>query len=178
MIVLITGGARSGKSSFAESMYKEKRDVVYIATSRVEDDEMKQRVSRHRSSRPSFWRTFEGTYNLEDAIGSEKFYLLDCITVLTSNIMFDMSKDMSNIDSRLQDSIEDMTVQVIRKLVDKARNLKLDLVMVTNEVGCSIVPENHIARVYRDVVGRVNQRTAGMCDEVYAVFCGIPVKIK
>lgn len=178
MIVLITGGARSGKSSFAESTYKEKRDVVYIATSRVEDDEMEQRVSRHRSSRPNFWRTFEGTYNLEDAIGSEKFYLLDCITVLTSNIMFDMSKDMSKIDSRLQDSIEDMTVQVIRKLVDKARNLNLDLVMVTNEVGCSIVPENHIARVYRDIVGRVNQRTAGMCDEVYAVFCGIPVKIK
>lgn len=178
MIVLITGGARSGKSTFAESVYKGKRDVVYIATSRVEDDEMKERVNHHKSSRPDYWKTFEGTYNLETAVGPEKHYLLDCLTVLVSNIMFDMSKDMAVINSELQNSIEDRIVQTIQKLVDKVRNLNLDLVMVTNEVGCSIVPENHIARVYRDIAGRVNQRIAGMSDEVYAVFCGIPLKLK
>jgi adenosylcobinamide kinase/adenosylcobinamide-phosphate guanylyltransferase len=178
MVTLIMGGARSGKSSFAESLYKEKREVVYIATSRAEDDEMRQRVSHHRSLRPDFWRTFEGTYNIEEAVGPEKFYLLDCITVLTSNIMFDMSKDIPVIDSRLQNSIEDEVVQAIEKLVSKAKDLCLDLVMVTNEVGCSIVPENHVARVYRDIVGRVNQRVAEMSDEAYAVFCGIPLKLK
>ena len=178
MIVLITGGARSGKSTFAESVYQGKSGVVYIATSRVEDDEMRERVNRHRLSRPNYWRTCECTYNLEDAVGPEKYYLLDCITVLVSNIMFDMSKDITAIDKELQNSIEDKAVQVIRKLVDKVRNLNMDLVMVTNEVGCSIVPENQIARVYRDIAGRVNQRIAGMSDEVYAVFCGIPLKLK
>lgn len=178
MITLITGGARSGKSSFAESFYKEKKDVVYIATSRAEDDEMKERVSLHRLSRPAFWRTFEGTYNIEDAVGTEKNYLLDCITVLTSNIMFDMSKNMNVIDRKLQNSIESRVVNTIQKLVDKVNDNNKNLVMVTNEVGCSIVPENHIARVYRDIAGRVNQKTAGMSDKVYVVFCGIPLKLK
>jgi adenosylcobinamide kinase/adenosylcobinamide-phosphate guanylyltransferase len=109
MIILVTGGARSGKSSFAESFYKDKSDVVYIATSRIEDDEMKQRVEHHRSSRPANWRTFEGTYNLEDAIGDEKRYLLDCITVLTSNIMFDLAKDAERIGEELQKEIEKKT---------------------------------------------------------------------
>jgi len=178
MVTLIVGGARSGKSSFAESMYKDKSDVVYIATARAEDDEMMQRVNHHRSLRPSFWRTFEGTYNIEDAVGSEKYYLLDCITVLTSNIMFDMSKDAQVIDSILQNSIEERVISTIEKLVDIVKKLDLELIMVTNEVGCSIVPENHIARVYRDIVGRVNQRVAEMSEVAYVVFCGIPLKLK
>ena len=178
MVTLVVGGARSGKSSFAESIFKEKRDVVYIATDRVEDEEMAQRVQWHRSIRPSFWRTFEGTYNIESAVGLEKHYLLDCITVLTSNIMFDMSKDTLLIDSKLQSLIEDKAVKEIEKLVNKSKDLGLELVMVTNEVGCSIVPENHIARVYRDIIGRVNQRVAEMSDEAYGVICGIPLKLK
>ena len=178
MVTLITGGARSGKSSFAEALYKNEKDVVYLATSRVEDNEMLERVKRHRQSRPHYWRTFEGTYNLCEAVGEEKCYLLDCITVLTSNIMFDISKDSQIIDSNMQDLIEERTIAEIEKLINKINDLNLKLVMVTNEVGCSIVPENHIARVYRDIVGRVNQKIALMADEVYAVFCGIPVKLK
>lgn len=178
MVTLVVGGARSGKSTFAESLFQDKRDVVYIATARVEDEEMSQRVIQHRAFRPNYWRTFEGTYNIEDAIGSEKHYLLDCITVLTSNIMFDISKGLIDIDSRMQQSIEDEVIHVIEKLVNKSKNMCLDLVMVTNEVGCSIVPENQIARAYRDIIGRVNQKVAKMSDEAFAIVCGIPMKLK
>jgi adenosylcobinamide kinase / adenosylcobinamide-phosphate guanylyltransferase len=178
MITLVTGGARSGKSSFAESVYDGKRDVVYIATSRTEDDEMVQRISHHRSQRPDSWRTFEGDYKIGDAVGHEKFYILDCITILASNIMFDMSGDAELIDDSLQNLIEMRIVETIKKLVDKIRETDSELIMVTNEVGCSIVPENYVARVYRDIVGRVNQRAAEMADQAYAVFCGIPLKLK
>jgi len=178
MITLVTGGARSGKSSFAESLYKDKKDVVYIATSKVEDSEMEERVKHHQNSRPKEWRTFEGNYCLEKAIGAEKNYLLDCITVLTSNIMFDISKDEDSIDFNLQKEIEDRVVLEIKILIDEIRKRNYNLVLVTNEVGYSIVPEHHISRAFRDIQGRVNQRIASLSDEVHLICCGIPVKIK
>ena len=91
-IILVTGGARSGKSTFAEEIYKEESNVVYIATARATDDEMKNRISLHRAQRPKEWATFEGNYRLKDAVDISNNYLLDCITVLTSNIMFDIIK--------------------------------------------------------------------------------------
>lgn len=178
MVTLIVGGARSGKSTLAESYYKDKTDVVYIATSRGEDEEMKQRIKHHKLSRPNYWRTYEGSYDLENAIGDERYYLLDCITVLASNIMFDMSKDEKIIDHILQKAIEDKVIDVIKKLVKQINDLSLTLVLVTNEVGWSLVSENHISRVYTDILGRVNQRIAEISHEVFAVICGIPLKLK
>lgn len=178
MITLVTGGARSGKSTFAENIFKDKKDVAYIATSKIMDSEMEERVKHHQSSRPLEWRTYEGNYNLEKAIGEEKNYLLDCITVLTSNIMFDISKDVEYIDFNLQKNIEDQVVWEIKNLINEIRERDYNLVLVTNEVGYSIVPEHHISRVFRDIQGRVNQQIASLADEVYLVCCGIPVKIK
>lgn len=178
MIYLITGGARSGKSTFAESLYNDKLDVVYIATSRVYDDEMEERVKLHRKSRPQEWRTFEGNYNLLDAIGEEGNYLLDCITVMSSNIMFDITKDAEYIDYEMQKEIEETILNEIRSLVDVIKENEDNLILVTNEVGSSIVPDNHIARVFRDIQGRVNQQVAAMANHVYMVCCGIPVRIK
>lgn len=178
MIRLVTGGARSGKSTFAESTYLDKEDVVYIATSRIWDQEMEERVKHHQESRPNVWRTYEGNYSLSQAIGQEKYYLLDCITVLTSNIMFDISKDQEYIDFNLQKKIEDRVIGEITDLIYMVKSKEYDLTLVTNEVGLSIVPDNHISRVFRDIQGRVNQRIAGISDEVYLVCCGIPVKIK
>lgn len=102
MIILVTGGARSGKSFFAEKQYENKKDVVYIATSKVMDKEMEDRVLMHQKSRPISWRTFEGNYDLDKAVGREENYLLDCITVLTSNIMYDLTKDEERISIELQ----------------------------------------------------------------------------
>lgn len=178
MIYLVTGGSRSGKSSFAESLYKDNLDVVYIATSKVYDEEMKERVNLHKESRPKEWRTYEGNYELTNAIGEEENYLLDCITVLTSNIMFDISKDIDYIDYELQREIEDKVVLELENLINKVEAKGYNLVLVTNEVGDSIVPEHHISRVFRDIQGRVNQRIASISDKVYLVCCGIPVKIK
>lgn len=178
MIVLVTGGARSGKSSFAESLYDNREDVVYMATAKVYDDEMEKRVQLHQRSRPEIWRTYEGNYNLTEALGSEENYLLDCITVLTSNIMFDISKDMERISYETQNIIEEKVLEEIKNLIREVREKKYNLTIVTNEVGSSIVPEHHISRVFRDIQGRVNQRIASLADQVYLVSCGIPVKIK
>lgn len=178
MIALVTGGARSGKSRFAENLYKGKKDVVYIATSKVCDDEMQERVKLHQQTRPKEWRTFEGNYNLQKAIGEEENYLLDCVTVLTANIMFDISKDIDYIDFQMQNEIENKVIFQIENLINDIKEKNYNLLLVTNEVGDSIVPEHHVSRVFRDIQGRVNQRIATLVEEVYLVCCGIPVKIK
>lgn len=178
MIYLVTGGARSGKSGFAESLYDDKVDVVYIATSKILDQEMKTRVMLHRESRPNEWRTFEGNYNLHEAVGEEENYLLDCITALTSNIMYDMSKYRDYIDYELQKEIEDKVIFEIENLIKHIKAKNYNLVLVTNELGDSIVPEDHVSRVFRDTQGRINQKIASLADEAYLVCCGIPVKLK
>lgn len=178
MIKLITGGARSGKSNFAEGLFKDKEDVVYIATSKVYDKEMEERINLHKRSRPKIWRTYEGNYNLDKAVSEENYYLLDCITVLTSNIMFDISKESDYIDYSMQAKIENTIMSELDKLITKVRIRNKELILVSNEVGCSIVPEHHVSRVFRDIQGRINQKLGKICDEVYLVCCGIPVKIK
>jgi adenosylcobinamide kinase/adenosylcobinamide-phosphate guanylyltransferase len=178
LIRLISGGVRSGKSTFAEKLLENKNDVVYIATMRAIDDEMDERINLHKKRRNATWRTFEGTYNLVDAVGSEKYYLLDCLTNLISNIMFDVTKDLEIIDYIKQKEIEDKVMKELVGLIKRIREIDGDLIMVTNEVGMSVVPENYIARVFRDIQGRVNQMAAAISDEVYLVFLGIPLKIK
>ncbi len=178
MITLVTGGARSGKSTFAENLYKDKKDVVYIATSKIWDEEMEERIKLHKASRPSYWRTYEGNYSLTSALGEERNYLLDCITLLTSNIMFDITKEIEYIDYQLQSKIENRIYGELSSLIKVIEDRGYNLVLVTNEVGYSLVPDNHLGRVFRDIQGRINQRIAALSQEVYLVCCGIPVKIK
>ena len=178
MIILLTGGARSGKSSFAESLYKDNEDVVYIATSKLVDSEMEERIKLHKETRPKKWRTCECNYNLINAIGKEEYYLLDCITALASNIMFDMTRDIEYIDYILQKEIENKVVLELKILIDEVKAKNYSLILVTNELGDSIVPDHHVSRVFRDIQGRINQKIAFMADQVYLVCCGIPVKIK
>lgn len=178
MITLVTGGARSGKSNFAEGILMDRKDVVYIATSLITDREMEERVEHHRKSRPSYWRTFEGYRDLVNAIGDEKSYILDCITIMVSNIMFDISKDADYINTHMQRQIEDAVLDELKGIIKLCKNNNLDLILVTNEVGNSLIPENHVSRVFRDIQGRVNQRIASLADQVYLVCCGIPVKIR
>ena len=96
-LILVTGGARSGKSAYAQSLYKDEKDVVYIATSKTSDEEMRERIRFHQMTRPKEWETIERTYNLHEAVSQSKNYLLDCISILTSNIMFDMTEGYENI---------------------------------------------------------------------------------
>lgn len=177
-IILVTGGARSGKSSFAESLFNGIEEVVYIATSKIYDEEMKQRVELHKKSRPAEWITYESSYDIQNAVLDKKNYILDCITVMSSNIMFDITKDYKVIPFQKQKQVETKVISEIEALINKVKSINGDLVMVTNEVGYSIVPDNHVSRVYRDIVGRINQRIAKLSTEVYLVICGIPRRIK
>ncbi len=180
MISIITGGARSGKSSFAEKLYQDKKDVVYIATSRLEagDLEMEDRIKKHRQARPDYWRTYEGFTDLDQALGSEDYYLLDCITNMISNIMFEMTLGLTLIDDEKQKEVEDRVLLEMEKLIGAIRRENKQLLIVTNEVGSSTVPENHLVRVFRDIQGRVNQRLAVLADQAYIVVMGIPVSLK
>ncbi len=178
-MILVTGGARSGKSQYAESLYAHKNDVVYIATAQVDDDEMRARVRRHQHSRPDPWITFEGTYYLHRAVSEQrKHYLLDCLSLLCATIMRDLTEGYETIPEALQTEVERTVLREVELLNRNIREIQGELVIVTNEVGWSIVPEHHVARVYRDILGRVNQQIASWCDAVYLVVCGIPMKLK
>ncbi|WP_072469285.1 bifunctional adenosylcobinamide kinase/adenosylcobinamide-phosphate guanylyltransferase [Urinicoccus massiliensis] len=178
MITLITGGARSGKSSFAENLLEGKSNVTYIATSQVYDDEMKERVRQHKLRRPQEWNTWESPLKLRDCPYKASYYLLDCLTLLTTNHTFDILKDGDHISPEMQEEIEKKIKAEIFALCQDVRKTSSHLIMVTNEVGYSIVPENHLSRVFRDIQGRINQYAAELADRAYIVICGQGVLIK
>lgn len=178
-IILITGGARSGKSRFAEEyVTKYGKSIAYIATSQIYDDEMAYRVKLHRKRRPSSWQTFEAPFNAHEAI-SEAFkahdtILFDCITLYLSNYI--CAKETENFSlAELSCGAQKMIGQLIEAV---AKAPDKTCVFVTNEVGSGIVPENQLARNYRDLAGLCNQQLAQSADEVYFVVSGIPLQIK
>lgn len=176
-IVLVTGGARSGKSTFAERYAAQGgRKVAYIATAQIYDDEMQERVKLHQSRRPASWPTFEAPYHAEEAMAQAvqcaDAVLFDCLTLYTSNLL--LAPDApTDREERYQ-----AVLAAIDKLVASAKQSSVDVIFVTNEVGAGIVPENALAREYRDVAGLVNQKVARVADEVYLVVCGMAVELK
>ncbi len=181
-IVLITGGARSGKSTFAEQMVEAMGGQIgYIATSIPFDAGMRDRIKKHKEQRPDIWETFEKYKNLHELFDTNEMkdaYLLDCVTLLVTNLMFENSQNWDDIDYDQIDQIEARIQEQIDKMIKSIRKNGATVVMVTNEVGLGIVPENKLARVYRDIAGRVNQQIGHQADEVYLVVCGQPMKIK
>lgn len=179
--ILITGGARSGKSSYAENLANGLgKDILYIATSIPFDEEMKQRVKKHKETRPAHWTTYEGYRDLgKEVSGTFDGVLLDCVTVMITNLMFD-NEDMKNgdYDELDFDLIEIEIINEIKALMDAVKNSDTTVIFVTNEIGFGVVPETKLGRVFRDIAGRVNQYIASRCDEVYLTVCGIPMKIK
>jgi len=179
-ITLVTGGSRSGKSTFAESRFEGRDDVLYIATAIVTDKEMENRIQRHIEDRNSNWDTYEGFKNLHNAIKSteKKFVLLDCVTIMMTNLLFEMERDFDNMPMEDVDGILENIKHEFKLLIDSCREYDKELVMVTNEVGSGIVPEYKISRIFRDIAGRVNQHLAQKADEVYMTVSGIPIRIK
>ncbi|CAC9925358.1 adenosylcobalamin biosynthesis protein CobU [Aedoeadaptatus nemausensis] len=173
---LITGGARSGKSTFAESLMEDYSEVCYIATARPSDDEeMKERIAKHRSRRPDHWHTLEGDRNLASNLPAADAVLLDCVTVLLSNYLFDSGEELT--EGSIQ-KVEDEVKEELMLLSDFCEKENIELVFVTNEVGSGIVPMHPLSRAFRDIQGRVNQFLASRAEEVYLVVSGIPVRIK
>ena len=166
-LVFVLGGARSGKSAFAERLVLESGlEPVYLATARIWDDEMRQRVDAHRSRRGDQWTEVEEPLDLAGVLAREavtgRAVLVDCLTLWQTNLMLE-SADMEGAAARLSDALASATGTVV---------------LVSNEVGLGIVPENAMAREFRDHAGRLNQRVAEQADEVHFVAAGLPLKLK
>ncbi len=190
-LVLITGGVRSGKSFFAEKMAEESgKKVIYLATARVEDDEMRERVSRHKKRRPAEVSTFEEPLDPHRILESEgstgSLILMDCLTLLISNrILHDLDshgavREGEDIyaDEKIIGAAAERTFEYIKKFTIAAQNCPSDVLVVTNEVGMGVVPNYPVARAFRDLSGRANQVLAASADQVWVVMCGIPQRFK
>ena len=172
---LIIGGARSGKSSLAlvRARQSDKR-VVFIATALASDEEMRDRIERHRSERPAHWDTIEVGKDLGPTIAaamqSESLLIVDCLTVWLSHVLFDPRADFA---------IDEVAFARHREeLLQAVGALTCDAILISNEVGWGIVPEHASARRFRDEQGRLNQQIASVCERVTLVAAGLPLTLK
>jgi len=191
-IVLVTGGARSGKSAFAEEKLADRERVCYIATGlpRGEDPEWQERIRLHQERRPASWTTQEQYAGLADWLReqSHPVYLLDCATLLTSNRLFDLiaqhfpDKLELTEEHFLSRQEQSFLLQLLeeewQELLSTIRQTDAECWIVTDEVGLGIVPETRLGRFFRDVQGKVNQLIAKEASEAYLVICGLAQQLK
>lgn len=182
-IILVTGGARSGKSSFAERLCKDQNNkTAYIATSTAFDEGMKDRIKKHRAQRPSEWMTYESYKNIDEVIdnisGKHQTVILDCITLMVNNLMFEKELDYDTISHEEIDRLEKSIKDEVERFIEAVKTTDLYVVVVTNEIGLAPVANNRLTRIYTDIIGRINQFIAMNSEEVYFVVSGIPMKIK
>ena len=223
-MTFVIGGARSGKSAFAEGLARKYNDVVYIATAEVKDEEMRDRIQIHRARRPFNWKTVEAPFHVDMVVSNpnEKAGLvyIDCITLYITNMLlsdetgacggerpFALTKDdknppsltpparggetkgkttSSSLDGRgkgegereILKQKQSQMLGEINKLSKVCRESKSDVIIVSNEVGLGIVPDNALSRVFRDIAGSANQIIADEADEVYFTVAGIAQRIK
>lgn len=185
-ITFVLGGARSGKSAFAEGLARKYNDVVYIATAEAKDDEMRERVRIHRARRPLNWKTIESSYHVDGAVsglnGTTGLVLIDCITLYITNML--LSDETNNFTVCAETPIvsprqrQQMILSEIHKLGQVCRESGYDVILISNEVGLSIVPDNALSREFRDIAGYANQILAGEANEVYFMVAGIAQRIK
>jgi adenosylcobinamide kinase/adenosylcobinamide-phosphate guanylyltransferase len=171
MIIFVTGGARSGKSDFVQELAEKLEGKrLFIATAEALDDEMKERIRKHQEKRGDRWNTIEEPLDLGNAIrsvsNSYRTILVDCLTVWLSNLLMEYKDEDEIISEMMDDFFTSMD------------DFEETIIVVSNEVGLGIVPDNELARIYRDKLGFLNQRLAKRADHVYVLISGIPVKIK
>jgi adenosylcobinamide kinase/adenosylcobinamide-phosphate guanylyltransferase len=182
-LILITGGARSGKSVFAEKLAAASgKKVIYLATARIEDEEMFQRVERHRRRRPPEWITIEEPLEVAGIIDENndpgRLILVDCLALLVTNLLFQDWDLPADEYSEFSSHDEERVLSAIRQLSRVAGEVMTDVIMVTNEVGWGLVPSYPVGRVYRDLLGLANQQVASVADAVYLVVSGLAIEIK
>ena len=179
--ILIIGGARSGKSRFAQELaLKLGESVLFVATATAGDEEMQHRIEEHQRARPATWTTLEVTTHIarqiEQKIGEAQVVIIDCITLLVNNVFSQYTDQTSEqIDAPL---IEKKITSEIDELVDCIHHIGASFIVVTNEVGTGLVPANRVGRLYRDLLGKANQLLAQRVDQVYLMVAGLPVPIK
>jgi adenosylcobinamide kinase/adenosylcobinamide-phosphate guanylyltransferase len=173
-IILLLGGARSGKSHYAQQLAAELGSkVLFVATGEGLDEEMQSRIAEHRKDRPQNWRTLEITTGIGKKmtarIGDAEVVIIDCITLLISNL-FRGEPDYPEAEKRVKAEINE--------LIDAMDRLDASFVIVSNEVGMGLVPENKLGRIYRDLLGKANQLLASHATEVYLMLACLPVQVK
>jgi len=163
VITLVLGGARSGKSRYAEDLFKADAAPVYIATGQSFDEEMRERVERHKARRGPQWRTIEEPFDLVGALQRQDApVLVDCLTLWLTNLLL---------------AERDIEAEAER-LIACLPKLKQRVVLVGNEVGLGIVPDNKLSRLFRDHAGRLHQDIAAVADRVVFVAAGLPLTLK
>jgi len=187
----LLGGARSGKSSYAEELAKKiDGKTAYIATAQIIDEEMQKRIDIHKSRRSSSWKTFEfvgDNPSIKDfeeiikTISSENYevVIIDCITILLFRLIHKYRLDeMEIIDSGLEKKIEDETGLFFTMFLEIVRSGNVKFILVSNEVGMGVVPSYPLGRAFRDLMGSVNKQIAAASDEVYFFIAGLKQKLK
>ena len=171
-LTLILGGARSGKSDYAQALARMRGGdaVLFVATAEARDDEMRARIEMHRTARPAVWQTLESPREIARALESAtrtRVIVVDCVTLWTSNVL--LAEESA---ARAEMSRE------IDELLAWYRANDAEMILVSNEVGMGLVPDNELGRTYRDLLGAVNKKLAESADEVFLVVAGLPVEIK
>ena len=180
-IILCSGGARSGKSEFAEQLALSlKGRKAYVATGQAFDDEMKDRIKKHQLRRGKEWITFEIPLHLhenwEQIKNVSDVILIDCLTMFTSNHVFAHGDINTQEDAN---RIESIILEELRLLLQKINNSNdKTVIFVTNEIGLGIVPENKLARYFRDITGRVNREVASAANRMYLTISGVTIELK
>lgn len=179
-ITLVTGGTRSGKSSFGEELLKEKHKVLYIATAIITDDEMKERVEIHRGRRNKNWETFEGYKEFKKVMMETecKYIMLECVTTMITNLIFDKYDDVDNLTKEEIQVLEEEISGQFKELIYACRETDKELVIITNEVGMGLVSPYKLGRIFTDITGRINQMLGRLSDEAYFIAAGMPLKLK
>jgi adenosylcobinamide kinase/adenosylcobinamide-phosphate guanylyltransferase len=178
--VLVFGGARSGKSAYAEQLAAASgKEVVYIATAGAGDEEMEKRIDHHRARRPQRWHTVEETLCLAAVLAEwrapHRLVLVDCLTLWLSNLMFSDGRQYPDVGAiELPERLHAERTALLAELeIERG-----DVVLVSNEVGMGIVPWGAVSRNYADEAGRLNQAVAAVCDRVAFVAAGLPLMLK
>jgi len=176
-VILLLGGARAGKSAHALQLaaahvHGSETKVSFIATAQGLDEEMKERIARHQAERPGDWRTIEEPYWIDQALqktGETDIVIVDCLTLFVSNwlLRYDDEHDCTQVVRR-----------ITRNLLDLARSRQQTIICVSNEAGLGVVPPTQLGRVFRDLLGWVNQEFAVAADEVYLLVAGISLQLK
>ncbi|HVO66181.1 MAG TPA: bifunctional adenosylcobinamide kinase/adenosylcobinamide-phosphate guanylyltransferase [Syntrophales bacterium] len=175
-IILITGGSRSGKSTYAQTLAESVAGIrTYVATCPIIDEEMEKRIRKHREMRhASAWQTIEETKDLTGALKramGSRVILVDCLTLWVNNLMYEA-------ELQGKDITEEDIAMLCKGIIEVCNDLPGTVIFVTNEVGMGIVPENPASRLFRDLTGRCNQMIADRADAVTFMISGLPVNIK
>jgi len=178
-LIFIIGGARSGKSTFAQQLaQKTSKNVVYIATAESLDEEMEKRIRNHQKIRPTEWATIEAPLNIrEKYIKANEAYevvIIDCLTLLVSNILMVTSENEQPGETKAYEKL----LKEFSEIMQTIHESDALWIIVSNEVGLGIVPGDLSSRIYRDLLGKLNQWMAAQAEEVYFMVAGIPVPIQ